>query len=227
MNGNNFPWGNFLNPKIWEFGCMQIQEFGCMQTTYFDILLNTSLHLGKKMISTSRVNSLNLISSYLPALRKNGLRNLEWAKDPREDSIKEELITEYTKQCPILNRTLTPRTIKKTLLLSTPNKTLTLRILKRTPWLSTVKRTLLMRTLRRTPLIKTLRNFRSFYTEKSFGILVVIHDRVVNGDNIFIKELRSWKASFSCYSHLKIGAKEVFLKTLMLKCYWIIPYNTH
>ena len=159
-------------------------------------LLNTSLHLGKKMISTSRVNSLNLISSYLSALRKNGLRHLEWAKDPREDSIKEELITEYTKQDPILNRALTLRTIKKTLLLSTPNKTLTLRILKRTLWLSTVKRTLLMRTLRRTPLIKTPRNFRSFYTEKSFGILVVIHDRVVNGDTFFIKELRSWKASF-------------------------------
>ena len=103
-----------------------------MQTTYFDILLSISLHLDKKMISTSRVNSLNVISSYLSALRKKGLRNLEWAKDPREDSIKEELITEYTKQGPILNRALTLRTIKKILLLSTPNKTLTLRILKRT-----------------------------------------------------------------------------------------------
>ena len=103
-----------------------------MQTTYFDILLSTSLDLGKKIISTSRVNSLNLISSYLLALRKKGLRNLEWAKDPTEDSIKEELITEYTKQGPIVNRALTLRTIKKTLLLSTPNKTLTLRILKKT-----------------------------------------------------------------------------------------------
>ena len=219
----------------------KIQEFGCMQTTYFDILLSISLHLDKKMISTSRVNSLNVISSYLSALRKKGLRNLEWAKDPREDSIKEQLITEYTKQGPILNRALTLRTIKKTLLLSTPNKTLTLRILKRTLWLflyiyikkkktlwlSTVKRTLLMRALRRTSLIKTLKDFRSFYVEKNFGILVVIHDRVVNGDNFFIKELRSWRASFSCYSHLKIRAKEVFLKTLMLKCYWITPYNTH
>ena len=192
-----------------------------MQTTYFDILLSTFLHLGKKMISTNRVNSLNLISSYLSALRKKGLRNLEWAKDPREDSIKEGLITEYTNQGPILNRALTMKTIEKTLLLSIPNKTLASRILKWTLWLSTVKRTLLMRALSRTPLIKTLRNFRSF------GILVVIHDRVVNGDNFFVKELRSWKASFSCYSHLKIRAKEVFLKILMLKCYWIIPYNTH
>ena len=198
-----------------------------MQTTYFDILLSTSLDLGKKIISTSRVNSLNLISSYLLALRKKELRNLEWAKNPWEGSIKEELINEYTKQGPILNRALTLRTIKKTLLLSTPNKTLTLRILKRTLWLSTVKRTLLMKALRRTPLIKTLRNCRSFYTKKSFGILVVIHDRVVNGDNFFIKELRSWKASFLCYSYLNIRAKEVSLKTLMLKCYWIIPYNTH
>ena len=205
----------------------KIQQFGCMQTTYFGILLSTSLHLGKKMISINRVNSLNLISSYLSALRKKGLRNLEWAKDPREDSIKEGLITEYTKQGPILNRALTMKTIEKTLLLSIPNKTLALMILKWTLWLSTVKRTLLMRALSRTPLIKTLRNFRSFYVKKSFGILVVIHDRVVNGDNFFVKELRSWKASFSCYSHLKIRAKEVFLKILMLKCYWIIPYNTH
>ena len=164
--------GNFLNPKI----CKKIQEFGCMQTTYFDIL-----------ISTSRVNSLNLISSYLSALRKKGLRNLEWAKDPTEDSVKEELITEYTKQSPIVNRAPTLRTIKKTLLLCTPNKTLTLRILKRTLWLSTVKRTLLMRALRRTPLIKTLRNFRSFYAEKSFDILMVLHDRLVNGDNFVHK----------------------------------------
>ena len=48
-----------------------------------------------------------------------------------------------------------------------------------------------MRALRRTPLIKTLKDFRSFYAEKNFGILVVIHDKVVNGDNFFIKELRS------------------------------------
>ena len=169
----------------------KLQEFGCAQTTYFDILLSTSLHLGKKMISTSRVNSLNLISSYLSALRKKGLRNQEWAKDPRKDPIKEELITEYTKQGQILNRALTLRTINKTLLLSTPNKGLALRILKRTLWLSTVKRTLSMKALKRTPLIKTLRNIRSFYAEKSFGILVVIHDKVVNGNNFSIKELRS------------------------------------
>ena len=36
-----------------------------------------------------------------------------------------------------------------------------------------------------------IKDFRSFYAEKNFGILVVIHDKVVNGDNFFIKELRS------------------------------------
>ena len=93
-----------------------------MQTTYFDILMKIFLLPDKKVISTSRVSSLNLISSYLQAFRKKGLKNLEWAKGPKEDA----------KQDSILNRTLSLKTIKTTLLRRIPNRTLTSRILKRT-----------------------------------------------------------------------------------------------
>ena len=48
--------------------------------------MKTFLLPDKKVISTSIVSSLNLISSYLPAFRKKGLKNLEWAKGPKEDA---------------------------------------------------------------------------------------------------------------------------------------------
>ena len=48
----------------------EMQEFEYIQNTYLDILLSTSLHLDKKVIWTSRVNSPSLISSYLSTFQK-------------------------------------------------------------------------------------------------------------------------------------------------------------
>ena len=88
-------------------------------------------------------------------------------------------------------------TLKRILVLSTIKRNRSPRTLKRTPSLRILSRTPSLSTLKRT--LRPFRNFRVsvfFHQKTVFGLLVMIVNRVEDGDNFSNKKCWSWKASF-------------------------------
>ena len=60
-----------------------------------------------------------------------------------------------------------------------------------------------------------------------FGFLLMLYDRVVDGDNIPKENFGLGRSRFHATSHLKIEAEVFFSSMIMLQCNSLIPYNSH
>ena len=116
-----------------------------------------------------------------------------------------------------LKKTLSMRNLMKTLSMSNLKKTLSLRNLKRTLSRKILKRNPSLRNLKRTLSLRTLKRFRilnEFCAAKSvFGFLVMVYDRVGNGDKFSFENFALGKPRFHVIVTLKLRQKNVFSST--------------
>ena len=94
---------------------------------------------------------------------------------------------------------------------------------KRTPSLWNIKTALAMKSL------KSFRILNDFCVVKKylFSYLVMVYDRVGDGDKFSCEKFGLGRPCFNVNSHLKIEAKIFCSETLIPQCNSWIPYNCH